>query len=146
MATHDLTQNAVTISGNHSFLAYSLNKAREDHEALYEEINKFDVTIAPYCERLTGDERSGVGTGSKIYHYFAMGKPVVISYMAGLSTVNLPEGFLYMARSDEEYPALVNRAWKENSRELIRKRMEFARANTWGKRMEDFIALVRRFE
>jgi hypothetical protein len=114
-------------------------------KALYEEINNFDVTIAPYCERLTGDERSGVGTGSKIYHYFAMGKPVVISYMAGLSTVNLPEGFLYMARSDEEYPGLVNRAWKENSRELIRKRMEFARANTWGKRMEDFIELVRRF-
>jgi hypothetical protein len=112
---------------------------------LYEEINHFDVTIAPYCARLTGDPRSGVGTGSKIYHYFALGKPVVINYMAGLSNIDLPQGFLYIAKSDEEFPSLVNKAWKENSEELIKQRIIFARNNTWNKRMEDFINYINRF-
>jgi len=113
---------------------------------LYEEINRLDVTIAPYSPRLTSDERSGVGTGSKIYHYFAMGKPVVISYMAGLMNLDLPEGFVYIARSDEEFPELVNKAWNENSRELVRKRVDYATANTWGKRIEKFMEYVRMFE
>ncbi len=113
---------------------------------LYEEINKFDVTIAPYCARLTGDDHSGVGTGSKIYHYLAMGKPVVISYMAGLSKINMPNGFLYIAKSDEEFPALVHKANKENTNELIRQRMDFAKNNTWSKRIEEFIGYIRRFE
>ncbi len=113
---------------------------------LYEELNKFDVTIAPYCARLTEDNHSGVGTGSKIYHYLAVGKPVVISHMAGLNGVNLPEGFLYIAKSDEEFPELVHKAIKENTKELVNQRVDFARNNTWGKRMEDFERFIKEFK
>ncbi|MBN1183331.1 MAG: glycosyltransferase [Bacteroidales bacterium] len=113
---------------------------------LYEEINKFDVAIAPYCARLTEDVQSGVGTGSKIYHYFAMGKPVVISFMAGLSKVNMPDGFLYIAKSDEEFSTLINKALKENSKELIKQRINFARENSWVKRMEIFTDYVKMYE
>jgi hypothetical protein len=115
-------------------------------ESLYKEINKFDVTIAPYSARLTKDNKSGVGTGSKIYHYLAMGKPVVISYMAGLSKINLPDGFLYIAKSDKEFPDLIHKAKSENTKKLIRQRIDFAMNNTWTKRMEDFIAYIQRFE
>ena len=42
MAIRDLTKQAVTISGHHFDLAYALQKAKEDHMALYEEIKEFD--------------------------------------------------------------------------------------------------------
>jgi hypothetical protein len=42
MAIIDLTKEAVTITGHHSFLSYALQKAKEDHKALYEEIKKFN--------------------------------------------------------------------------------------------------------
>jgi hypothetical protein len=113
---------------------------------LYDEINKFDVTIAPYCERLTKDEHSGVGTGSKIYHYLALGKPVVISFMAGLNNFDIPSGFLYIAKSDEEFPVLIKKACKENSEELIKQRINYARNNTWEKRMQDLEGYIKKFE
>ena len=42
MAIIDLTEEAVTITGDHFFLYYALKKAEEDHIALYEEIAGFD--------------------------------------------------------------------------------------------------------
>lgn len=42
MAALDLTNKALTISGNHHFLYYTLEKAKEDHIALYEEIATFN--------------------------------------------------------------------------------------------------------
>jgi hypothetical protein len=112
---------------------------------LYEEINKFDVTIAPYSARLINDVNSGVGTGSKIYHYFSLGKPVVISYMEGLRKLDLPEGVIYIAQKEEDFPSLIFRAVEEDSEELIRQRIRFARNNTWEKRMEALTDLYQRF-
>lgn len=106
---------------------------------LYEEINKFDVTIAPYCSRLSKETHSGVGTGSKIYHYFALGKPVVITYMAGLEKINLPEKFIYIANSEEEFSPLIHVAYKENTENLAKQRINYANGNTWEKRMEILI-------
>lgn len=42
MAVLDLTNKALTVSGNHLFLYYALEKAKEDHVALYEEMATFD--------------------------------------------------------------------------------------------------------
>lgn len=107
---------------------------------LYEEINKFDVTIAPYCERLSKNPQSGVGTGNKLYHYLAVGKPVVISYMEGLTKIHFPKGFLYIANNEDEFPGLVIKAFMENNPILIKQRVDYARNNSWGKRMEVLIA------
>ncbi len=112
---------------------------------LYEEINTFDVTIAPYCSRLSADMHSGVGTGSKMYQYFALGKPVVISYMAGLRKINLPDKFIYVANSEEEFTALVYKAYRENTKELTEQRVEFAKNNTWGKRMDMLLDYYKNF-
>jgi hypothetical protein len=108
---------------------------------LYEEMNRFDVTIAPYSQRLVNDRASGVGTGSKLYHYFALGKPVVISLMEGLKDLNLAEGLMYVAAEEKDFPALVRKAFDENNSSLISKRIEFARENRWTKRMEKLIEL-----
>ena len=42
MVTIDLTKEAVTTSGYHFYLAYTLQKAKEDHVSLYKEIKEFD--------------------------------------------------------------------------------------------------------
>lgn len=105
---------------------------------LYEEINKFDVAIAPYCTKSKNEIFTG--TGGKIYHYLSVGKPVVISYMSGLNHLNLNDKLIYAAREEEDFPALVHRAHDENNAELIQQRMDYAKKNTWAQRMEDLIA------
>jgi hypothetical protein len=105
---------------------------------LYQEINKADVAIAPYCTKMRNEIFSG--TGGKIYHYLALGKPVVISYMQGLSDMNLQDKLIYAAREAAEFPALVHQAHDENNAVLIRQRISYAKRNTWSKRMEDLIA------
>jgi hypothetical protein len=112
---------------------------------LYEEINKLDVTLAPYSSRLTSDAKSGVGTGSKIYHYFAMGKPVVISNMAGLKNVSFPDKFLYIADNDNDFPQLIHKAHNDNSDDLIRQRASYARQNSWQSRMEDLMQYINKY-
>lgn len=110
-------------------------------KALFQEINEFDVAIAPYCDAITKDESVGVGTGSKMYQYLALGKPVVISDMVGLRQVALPEKFLYIARNEEEFPLLITKAHEENSTEAIEQRERYARENTWEKRMDKLLEL-----
>ncbi len=110
---------------------------------LFHEINQFDVAIAPYCEAITKDDSVGVGTGSKMYQYLALGKPVVISNMVGLKQVVLPEKFLYIADKDEEFPYLIEQAHGENTEEVIKARARFACENTWEKRMEKLVDLIK---
>ncbi len=107
--------------------------------SLYEAINEFDVAIAPYCEAITQDDQVGVGTGSKMYQYLAVGKPVVIADMVGLQKVSMPSGFLYVAAGPKDFPGLIERAHLENTPRDIRARIEYARENTWEKRMEQLL-------
>ena len=108
---------------------------------LFEAINEFDIAIAPYCRAITKDDSVGVGTGSKMYQYLALGKPVVISDMVGLKNVSLPEKFLYIASEEDNFPLLINKAHKENTPSAIRERVSYANENTWEKRMETLIKI-----
>jgi hypothetical protein len=105
---------------------------------LYEEINEYDVAIAPYCTETRNEIFSG--TGGKIYHYLSLGKPVVISYMSGLNQMNLQDKLIYVAEKTTDFPALVHSAYEENTEELIQQRIDYAKRNTWDKRMEDLVA------
>ena len=108
---------------------------------LFQEINKFDVALAPYCEAFTNDKSIGVGTGSKTYQYMALGKPIVISNMAGLQAISQFDKFIYVAENEEEFPELINRAYRENTDAAISERVAFAIENTWEKRMEKLIEI-----
>jgi len=104
---------------------------------LYDKLNEFDVTIAPYSTSKA--KEIFTGTGSKIYHYLSMGKPVVISYMAGLNQLNIQDKLIYIADKEEDFRRLIHKAHDENSHELIMQRIAFAKNNTWNKRMEQLI-------
>jgi len=102
MATHDLTKNAVTITGNHSFLAYALNKAREDHEALYEKMNKFDPQVE-YSQYPT-----------KAAYFLAFGRRIFSSethiILISASLVEAIANMIYSDRADSEMFAILERA------------------------------------
>jgi glycosyltransferase involved in cell wall biosynthesis len=111
---------------------------------LYEEINRYDVAIAPYSIKSRNNMLTG--TGAKIYHYLSVGKPVVISYMPGLDQLNLEDKLIYTANEEEAFPFLVRRAHEENTPELIQKRVFFAKQHTWEKRMEQLLSIYETFD
>ena len=106
---------------------------------LFEEMNTFDVTFAAYAQGLLKDVH--VGTGSKMYQYFAVGKPIVISNMVGLSRTVLPQKFIYVAEDEKHFPELIRKAHEENNEKLIDQRVAYANDNTWEKRMEKLIEI-----
>jgi glycosyltransferase involved in cell wall biosynthesis len=111
---------------------------------LYDRINEFDVTLSPYQTKTTNEIFSG--TGSKIYHYLSVGKPVVISQMSGLSQLNLKDKFIYPAKEEEDFPALIHKAHEENTSDLILQRIAYAKNNTWIKRMEILIDFYQQYD
>jgi len=109
---------------------------------LYEEINKFDVAIAAYSSKLLNDVH--VGTGSKMYQYFALGKPIVISKMIGLTKVEMPDKFIYIAENESEFLNLIIKALEENTPALIEQRIDYANNNTWEKRIDNLLEYYRK--
>jgi hypothetical protein len=116
-------------------------KGMRTGKELYEEINKFDVAIVPYCSTLTSNLEVFVGTGNKMYQYFAVGKPVVVSDMAGLRKNDLPDNFIYIAQEEKDFSELVLKAHRENNAGFIRQRIEYAKNNTWEKRMDRLLEI-----
>jgi hypothetical protein len=102
MANIDLTKQAVTITGNHFFLSYALQKAREDHEVLYEEINKFD----PWEEYSQYQ--------SKVAYFFAFSRRIFRSethiVLIAASLVEALANMFYSERADSEMFAILERA------------------------------------
>ncbi|MBX3241120.1 MAG: glycosyltransferase [Chitinophagaceae bacterium] len=64
----------------------------------------------------------------KIDEYLAMGKPVVATQT---ETMEFFREVVYLGKTAEDYIKLITKALDENSRELIRRRIEFAGSHTW---------------
>jgi hypothetical protein len=109
--------------------------------ALLEEVDKFDVAIAPYLDNKIFEG----GMPNKLFVYLAMGKPVVVTELLTLTKMSLPEKFIYLVKKTSDFPDLISKAHEENNPELIQLRVEFAKMNTWDKRMEKFSELLKNF-
>lgn len=79
------------------------------------------------------------GNSMKLYQYLATGKPIISYPVAGAQEF---QDVIYMAKDQEEYIGLVKRAIFENSGELKERRIEYARSNSWGKRIEQIHNLI----
>jgi hypothetical protein len=102
------------------------------------EVNKFDVAIAPYLDNKIFEG----GMPNKLFIYLALGKPVVVTELMTLTKMNLPEKFIYLVRKTSDFPDLIRKAHEENNMDLIRLRVNYAKMNTWDKRIEDFSKLL----
>jgi glycosyltransferase involved in cell wall biosynthesis len=110
-------------------------------QTLYDEINKLDVGIIPYSLSSKIDR-----TPNKLWLYLAVGKPSVITNISGIKNWRFPEKFVYKANSEDEFSKLIKKAHAENNPSLIEKRIQFARNNTWGNRMDQLIKILGTFQ
>lgn len=95
-------------------------------------LHRFDVCLIPFkLTPLTLDTHP-----IKIYEYFAAGKPVV--------TARLPEilpmkDLCYVANDKKDFLEKLDRALKENDKEMVQKRIKFSSTNTWKDRFDTMI-------
>jgi glycosyltransferase involved in cell wall biosynthesis len=97
---------------------------RKPLEELPAYVNGFDVCINP---QLINEITIG-NYPLKVDEYLAMGKPVVAT---ATKTMDLFAEHTYLAQRPEEYPVLIEKAWKENNEVLAQKRIAFAHTHTW---------------
>jgi len=76
----------------------------------------------------------------KLYEYFSLGKPVVASNMAELGQCG---DMVYIGHDPEDFARKLDLALSETDADLPRRRIEFARANTWSSRVEDIDRAIR---
>ena len=90
----------------------------------------FDVCVLPWE---TEHAFTSYGSAIKVREYLATGKPVVISPLPEYEPM---ADVLRIARSRDEFIALIEDALNENDPELARKRQEAVRSGTWAARAE----------
>lgn len=99
-------------------------------------LSHFDVALIPFVlNKLT----KGVDP-VKMYEYFSQGKPVVATDMAELTHST---HLLYIGRTKEEFLAHIDQALKEDDPKLGKARIDYAKANTWGVRVDAIDTAVR---
>jgi glycosyltransferase involved in cell wall biosynthesis len=87
-------------------------------------VNSFDVCINPQLVNMLTMGNYPL----KVDEYLAMGKPVVATRT---KTMELFEQYTYLADGPSDYPRLIQQALDENSAELKRSRIAFAKTHTW---------------
>jgi len=108
---------------------------------LLEEVNKFDIAIAPYNKNRLNEG----GFPNKLWIYLSLGKPVVVSDLVALKNVKFPEKSIYITKSESNFHKLILKANNENTSELIKERIDFAKSNSWDNRIEEFIKIYHKF-
>lgn len=112
-------------------------------ERPYSELPKylhgFDVCLIPFTNTPLIEATHPV----KIYEYLSTGKPVVCNTMKELLLI---QDLCYLANSNEEFLQMIDTALKENSPDLIKKRIDYASKNTWNHRFEKLISKLSTIE
>ena len=87
-------------------------------------VKGFDVAMNP---QLVNDATIG-NYPRKIDEYLAMGKPTLATTTKAMEMF---KDHVYLGSNKEDYIALTEKALQENSDELVKKRIEFAKSHTW---------------
>ena len=113
---------------------------QKPHDRLPHCLQQFDVGIIPY--RLTEYTRNVYPT--KLNEYHALGKPVVSTPLQEILAFNQRYGPLVGVAADAQaFGDAIRAALHDSSPELIRRRKETARDNSWEHRMEAMQQLIR---
>jgi len=92
-------------------------------------LSNFDVALIPFKVNNLTRAVDPV----KVYEYFSQGKPVVATDLAELQRA---ANLMYVASSPDDFARQVDLAVAERDPMLRSQRIDFARANTWAKRVE----------
>ncbi len=105
--------------------------------ALRNVLQKIDVGLALYNMKSVNPGT----TPNKLWQYLSLGKPVVVSDLPNLSTMQFPEKSVYIADKIQSVKDCIVKAHHENTPELYAIRLEFAKNNTWTNRVQRFIEI-----
>jgi glycosyltransferase involved in cell wall biosynthesis len=78
----------------------------------------------------------------KLFEYLGAGKPVVATWTDEFLAY---QDLVYLARNYMEFEQSIVRALQESTPELVRRRMDLARENTWDERVTQFSKVVQTF-
>ena len=98
-------------------------------------IRMFDVALIPY--ELTGHVLSGYP--QKLHEYLSGGKSIVATAMPELAPY---KDVVRIAESYEHFVELIPEALPDTGQEIVRKRLEVARQNTWDARVETYYRVI----
>jgi len=112
---------------------------KKDHKKIPLFIKYFDVCTIPYL--ITDYTRNVYPT--KLNEYLAMSKPVVSTNLPEVVTFNKKyKDVLYVAEPKESFDKCIRSAIDENNQDILRKRIETAKQNSWGSRIEEMSNLI----
>lgn len=87
-------------------------------------LSSFDVALNP---QILNEVTIG-NYPRKIDEYLAMGKPTVATKTEAMEIF---DGYVYLAKDEADYLAMIEQALNENDADLKQKRIDFARSHTW---------------
>ncbi len=96
----------------------------------------FDACLIPFLLNQVTKATDPV----KLYEYLSLGKPVVATDMAELAQCG---DLLYIGKDADDFAGKIDAALAEKDPERIRRRIDFARSNTWTRRVEQIDGAVR---
>lgn len=100
-----------------------------------------NISIAPYVHDRDTEETYTMP--NKFWLYLSFGKPIVTCKINNLA--DLPEKFVYQSKSSDEFIANIDKAVSDDSHDLFRERIHFIRQNTWDIRVDELLALNRKY-
>ena len=98
-------------------------------------IESFDVCINPQIV----NEMTIGNYPRKIDEYLAMGKPVVATYTEAMDYF---KEYVYLSHSTKEFTELIYKAIEENSVEISKGRVGFAKSHTWENNVEEIYQVM----
>jgi hypothetical protein len=104
---------------------------------LTKELRKIDIGIALYNLK-----RINPGTTpNKMWQYLSQGKPSIVSKLPNLNVNSYPEKTVYVLENEDKLVDTILKAFSEDTPLLQKKRIEFAKNNTWDHRFEKFMTV-----
>lgn len=112
---------------------------QQEHDKLPSFIKNFDVCVIPY---LITDYTKNVYP-TKLNEYLAMGKPVISTSLPEIMNFNkINDNIVYIGKSDEELIDLVDKVISGSNVEVVQKRIEVAKKNSWNNRISEMSNLI----
>ena len=106
------------------------------HSELMRYVSGLDVVFLPYVL----DDFTRHIQPAKLYECLAVGKPVVAMRLPSLEPF---DGFVYLAEGTEAFDRALKDAIAEDKPELQEERREVSRANSWERRYQEILTLVK---